>query len=134
MDVDPALSGSRRLPPAATLLIVEDDDAVRRVLERLLVRFGYRVLSAADGEEALSLLGQHRAAVDLVISDASMPKMTGPELYRALRASGNAVRFLFASAGTIDAGADPADQNLRVLPKPYNVEELVRAVREMLAA
>lgn len=134
MDVHPGLAESRGLPAAATLLIVEDDAAVRRVLERLLVRFGYRVLSVADGEEALALLGQLRAAVDLVISDANMPKMTGPELYRALRASGNAVRFLFASGGAIDAGAGAGDLNLRVLPKPYTVEELVRAVREMLAA
>jgi len=107
---------------------------VRRVLGRALERFGYRVLSAADGAEALAALEQRHWAVDLVISDANMPKMTGPELYRALRASGRAIRFLSTSGGPTRLNADAAepDPYLRVLPKPWTVEELVTAVRDLL--
>jgi two-component system cell cycle sensor histidine kinase/response regulator CckA len=132
--------GGEASPPAAagapTLLIADDDPAVRRVLGRALERFGYRVLSAADGAEALATLEQRQWAVDLVISDAHMPKMSGPELYRSLRASGRKIRFLATSGGATriqagDAAPDP-DPYLRVLPKPWTVEELVTAVRELL--
>ena len=119
---------------AATLLIADDDAAVRRVLGRALERFGYRVLSAADGAEALATIERREWAVDLIISDANMPKMSGPELYRALRASGRAMRFLATSGGAARLQADAAepDPYLRVLPKPWTVEELVTAVRDLL--
>ena len=116
----------------STLLIADDDPAVRRVLTRTLERFGYRVLTAADGAEALATLEAHGDAIALVISDSNMPRMSGPELYRAVRASGYAVPFLATSGGPAEPGAAAADPNLRVLPKPWTVEELVHAVRELL--
>jgi CheY-like chemotaxis protein len=117
-----------------TLLLVDDDPAVRRVVGRALERFGYRVVYAADGAEALALLEQHGGAVDLVISDSNMPVMTGSELYRALRGSGRTLRFLCASGGPIEPIEEAADPRWRVLQKPFTLDELLLAVREMLAA
>jgi len=118
-------------PGAQTLLIVDDDAAVRRSLQRALERFGYRVLPASDGAEALATLDEYRDAVDLVISDSNMPKMTGPELYRALRSSGRGLPFLSTSGAPVEP-ASPADRALRVLPKPWTLEELLRAVQDLL--
>ncbi len=80
-----------------TVLIADDDPAVRRVVMRTLARFGYGVLPVHDGLEALEAFRAHGATIDLVISDMTMPRMTGLELYRSLRADGSAVRFLFTS-------------------------------------
>lgn len=121
-------------PNATTLLIVDDDSSVRGVLGRALESFGYRVLYAADGAEALATFERHREEVDLVISDSNMPRMSGPDLYRALRASGHAVRFLSTSGGLSEATEGIPDSRWRVLQKPCTLDELRCAVQEMLAA
>jgi len=115
------------------LLVADDNPAVRTVLTQTLERFGYRVVAVSDGAEALAQLDLRGDAVDLVISDSGMPNMSGPQLYRALRAAGRNVRFLSTSGSPdedIVAGRDP---RWRMLPKPWTVEELVTAVREILA-
>ena len=124
----PAAAGS------PTLLVTDDDPAVRRSLKRALERFGYRVLTAADGAEALATLDERNGDIDLVISDSNMPRMTGPELYRTLRASGRLVRFLSTSGAPIEEPTGESDPRWRTLPKPWTLEELVGAVQELLAA
>jgi len=107
---------------------------VRRSLQRALERFGYRVLAAADGAEALAALEQRDGDVDLIISDSNMPRMSGAELYRTLRASGRVLPFLSTSGAPVEWGSSASDPRLRVLPKPWTLEELLQAVQDLLGA
>jgi len=117
---------------ARTLLIADDDPAVRRSLRRALERFGFRVLAVADGAEALAAFEQRHGDIDLVISDSNMPRISGAELYRSLRAAGRTVPFLSTSGAPVEWGADASDPRLRVLPKPWTLEELLRVVHDLV--
>ena len=117
-----------------TILLAEDEDALRRTGKRILERLGYRVLVAADGEEALELYRAHKDEIDLVLSDVVMPKLSGPDLWQAICQEGKNVRFLFSS------GYGPRDlERLAVdglapghLQKPWTLAEIARAVRAAL--
>jgi two-component system NtrC family sensor kinase len=117
-----------------TILLVEDEAAIRRSAKRLLENKGYTVLLAGDGEEAVDTFHKHEGRIDLVISDVVMPKMGGWQLYEALKQEGRVVRFLFTSGYTVRdqhsvALLDPA---VPFLQKPWDVSEFLRRVRELL--
>jgi CheY-like chemotaxis protein len=119
-----------------TILLVEDEAAVRRSAKRLLEKKGYRVLPASDGEEALALFEAHGAEIDLVISDVIMPRVGGGQLYQSLSRRTDHVRFLFTSGYTprdvrVSGGVDP---RVPFLAKPWDVDDLLRTVRELLDA
>src|SRR5256714_12763420 len=80
-----------------TILVVEDDDQLRRSAKRILEDAGYQVVTAADGQEALDVLRHQGSSTDLVLSDLVMPPPGGRALYDALRREGRTARFLFAS-------------------------------------
>ena len=117
-----------------TILLVEDEDALRRVGQRVLEKFGHTVLLAADGEEALEVYAQHEAEIDLVLSDLVMPRMGGKRLYDTLQSNGSTVKFLFATgyAGKEVRERDEIDPSVPVLQKPWKVEELLQCVRGVL--
>jgi len=116
------------------ILLVEDDEALRRAEQRALERLGYQVLVAADGLEALEVLRRHAAEVKLVVSDSSMPRLTGRELYATIRREGMSVPFLFASGygpGESPDGSVP-EAEAPYLPKPWTLEDLADKVRQVL--
>ena len=119
-----------------TLLVVEDEPALRTAAVRLLQRLGYTVLESADGDEALGTL-RAGARVDLVLSDIMMPKRNGRALYEALRAEGHQAKFLFSSgyggtpAEMIEI-SEPGEVAPPLLRKPWTAEELALKVREVL--
>jgi CheY-like chemotaxis protein len=123
-------------PPrgSETILLVDDEDAIRRVGERLLVMLGYQVITARDGEEGLERWRQDRDRIALVVSDLVMPRRGGRELYEAIVAEAPAARFLFTS------GYDPEEMDAlqRVLPgvpildKPWPAAALAQAVRHAI--
>jgi PAS domain S-box-containing protein len=116
-----------------TILLVEDEDAIRRAARRLLEKVGYTVLLAADGEEALEVFGRYEDNIDLVISDMVMPHVGGVELHDTLRDQGKSVRFLFTSGyvgGPDDEGTLESSQPF--LHKPWDVDELLLRVRGLL--
>ncbi len=118
---------------AETILIVEDDDQLRRSAKRILEEAGYQVLTAADGLEALEALRQG-SAVALVFSDLVMPRLGGRALYDAARRDGYAVPFLFAS-GYSDPngrGTAPLDPSAPLLHKPWIGPDLLARIREIL--
>jgi PAS domain S-box-containing protein len=118
-----------------TLLLVEDEAAIRRSLKRLLEKKGYRVLLAGDGLEGLDVFERNESAIDLVISDVVMPRMSGFELFDAIRRRGSTVRFLFTSGyATAEVQRVTRDPTLAFLPKPWDVDDLLRTVREQLNA
>jgi CheY-like chemotaxis protein len=118
-----------------TILIVEDDAGVRRLAERVLKSAGYRVLSAANGGEALLLLEELRAPVHLLLTDVVMPGIGGRELAERLRATRPDMRVLYASGYTDDAILHHGVLNdaTYFVSKPYTLEALTRKVREVLS-
>jgi PAS domain S-box-containing protein len=122
-------------PQPATILLVEDDRAVRDMTAQMLSRAGYRVLSAATPGEASTLFAQHADEVDLLVTDVVMPDMHGPALAEQLRARRPALRVLFVS-GYSDAMPEGATATGRVnfLAKPFAPSHLVTTVTELLAA
>ncbi len=117
-----------------TVLVVEDEDAVRLIVRRVLRDQGYAILEARDGNEALRICAQKGDAIDLVLSDVIMPGMGGRELSRALAASRPTLPILFMSGYNDDGelAGSGADLGAGVLAKPFTSETLARQVREVL--
>lgn len=138
--VSQAAGGATQDEPAdltgksAVVLLVEDEEAVRRGGKRMLETRGYTVHEAGSGIEALDILEELGGAVDIVVSDVVMPEMDGPTLLAELRKKYPAMKFIFVSGYAEDAFARnlPADAKFGFLPKPFSLKQLAVAVREML--
>lgn len=119
---------------SAVVLLVEDEEAVRRGGKRMLETRGYTVHEAGSGIEALEIMDELDGAVDIVVSDVVMPEMDGPTLLRELRKTYPDLKFIFVSGYAEDAFARnlPADAKFGFLPKPFSLKQLAVAVREML--
>jgi PAS domain S-box-containing protein len=117
-----------------TILVVEDEDALRRLATRMLESAGFTVLAAATGEEALRLLEHHDGSVHLAVTDVVMPGLSGPDLARRISSRFPEVRVLFTSGYTDDAIVRHGllTEGTHFLSKPYSVSELTRKVREVL--
>ena len=117
-----------------TILVVEDDAAVRQFICTILQDAGYRVLTARHGEHALEIWQQHENQFRLVVTDFVMPHMSGPVLIEKLRCLGPEVRVLFTSGYADDAVARHGDLNPEIpfIRKPFSSESLLRKVREVL--
>lgn len=127
MQSTPLIGGSE------TILLVEDDAALRRATKAILEEFGYFVLEAEDGNAAVSMMRENLDAVDFVLMDVIMPNLSGPEAYREIRKIKPEVMVLFTSGYTGDTLARRIlDEGLIVLPKPVAPPELLRKIREML--
>jgi PAS domain S-box-containing protein len=119
-----------------TILLVEDEPALRRAARRSLERLGYRVLLAEDGEQALDFFDGEGEPIDLIVSDIVMPRRSGRGLYMALREGGVDTPFLFSSgysAGEIGESGS-IDPGLPFIAKPWTLDQLARKVREVLDA
>src|SRR6185437_9834430 len=93
---------SRRPPSGETILLVEDEAAVRTATRRILERAGYVVTEAADGRAAIRAAAEMRSGIDLLLTDVSMPGLSGPQVYRELEASRPGLRVLYVSGYTDD--------------------------------
>ncbi|MGH9629650.1 MAG: response regulator, partial [Bryobacteraceae bacterium] len=117
-----------------TVLVVEDEDGVRRVLMEMLQKQGYKVLAASGGAEAAELCKAHTGPLQLLISDVVMPRMSGHELAGRLRHLRPDLRVLFVS-GYTDSGIvheGVLDPGTAFLYKPFTPEQLGAKVREVL--
>jgi len=117
-----------------TILLVEDDPILRRTAKRVLEKFGYTVVTATDGLDALNILHLRTTPTDLIISDVVMPHASGPQLLAKLRESGAAPRILFTSgyAARDVRERTTLDPAVPFLAKPWTIAELLRKVREVL--
>jgi PAS domain S-box-containing protein len=117
-----------------TVLVVEDEAGVRIAMTRSLARLGYHVMSAVDGREGLDIWRANADEIDLVISDAIMPRMGGLALLEAIRRERPGVRFLLTSGYTAEQVSEgsPALIDVPLLPKPWTMSELVERVRATL--
>jgi signal transduction histidine kinase/FixJ family two-component response regulator len=118
----------------ASILLVEDESALRKLMKMMLERQGYRVLEAKDGEEALSVCRESVARIDLVVTDFAMPRMTGLQLKEKIVALWPSTKFLLIS-GYAEGVADSPEQTAEAgdfLEKPFLPDDLARKVREIL--
>ena len=119
-----------------TILLVEDREELRGTTRRVLEHLGYKVIEAVDGEDALSTHRAERGHIDLVLSDVLMPKLNGPALFRAIRATDPGMRFLFTSGyseGDI-ATRSLLEPGVPFVAKPWAIADLARQVRKALDA
>ncbi len=120
---------------SGTILVVEDENAVRELSALILRDCGYTVLEARDGEEALELAAGHQDAIDLLVTDVVMPGMGGRQLVERLRESRPDLQVLFVSGYTDDEvirhGVSRAE--MEFLQKPYTPHALARKVQRMVS-
>ncbi|WP_273720688.1 MULTISPECIES: ATP-binding protein [unclassified Bartonella] len=123
------------LTGSATVLLVEDEDAVRMGGVRALQMRGYTVLEAASGVEALAILEENNGKIDIIVSDVVMPEMDGPTLLKEARKNYPYIKFLFVSGYAKDAFAKnlPQDAIFGFLSKPFTLKQLALTVKETLA-
>lgn len=126
--VDPVEGGTE------TILVVEDDAAVRKVVEMFLINYGYEVISAKDGEEAVEKFNANSLAIKLILMDMIMPKKSGMEAYRQIKHNHPDVKVLFTSGYTADfiQSRGELDKGVDLIMKPVKPAELMKKVREML--
>lgn len=112
-----------------TILLVEDEPAVRQLFAQALTRAGYQVLEARNGQEAVRLFDEHGDRIDLLLTDLRMPYMGGAELAHQLRGRRRTLKLLCISGypGTLDH-----DIGAEFLAKPFSRDELLKKVREVL--
>jgi PAS domain S-box-containing protein len=117
-----------------TVLLVEDDRAVRTLAEQVLARQGYRVLSASNGEDALQIAAGHQGTIALLVADVVMPQMSGPVLANRLTAMRPEARVLFVSGYTDHAIVANGEltPNVAFLQKPFTRQALAQSVRATL--
>jgi two-component system, cell cycle sensor histidine kinase and response regulator CckA len=117
-----------------TILLVEDDPALRKMAAEVLRETGYKVLTAPSGADALHVAAEHQGPLDVLLTDVVMPGMTGRELADQIVARYPRIRVLYMSGYTDDAIGNHGlfGQTLRVLQKPFTHDGLMRHVREAL--
>lgn len=121
------------LTGTATVLLVEDEDAVRAFSSRALANKGYRVLDAPGGESALEVLKGYGQSPDLVVTDVIMPEMDGPTLITKIRAMYPDVPVIFVSGYTEDKFKGQFGEKTWFLPKPFTLQQLAAKVKEVLS-
>ena len=132
--------GETKQPPARglrgseTILVVEDDDGLRNLARRVLQRYGYTVLQARGGEEALKVTEEHEGRIHLMLTDVVMPGMGGKDLAEHLQPLHPEIRVIYMSGYTDNAIARHGvlAPGLAFLQKPFTPEALVSKVREVL--
>ncbi len=116
-------------PARETILLVEDEPAVRQLFAQALIRAGYRVYEARNGQEAMKVFDQHGESIDLLLTDMRMPYMGGAELAQHLRARRRTLKLLCVSG--YPGGAD-IERTSDFLAKPFSRDDLLAKVREVL--
>jgi two-component system cell cycle sensor histidine kinase/response regulator CckA len=121
---------------AESILLVEDENAVRALLRRILRSKGYRVLEAKNGDEALAICQSHRERIDLVLTDIVMPQMSGQDLaHRASKLHPEAkLLYMTGYAGNKIGSAELLDMGAQFIQKPFSADALGQKIRSVLDA
>lgn len=114
----------------ATILIADDDEGMRMLLSMSLEMAGHHVLVAVNGIEGIALARKHNP--DLLVVDANMPPLDGPQAIAQLRAEGMELPAILITADTQESFAVPIDKNTRFLSKPFSPPRLMTFVSQVL--
>jgi two-component system cell cycle sensor histidine kinase/response regulator CckA len=125
----PTVQGS-----SETVLLVEDEDLVRQLTSEILTRHGYRVLEAVDGVAALEVVQQYGGAIDLMVTDVVMPRMSGNQLVEHARPLRPDMRVLYVTGYSEEAIARQGQltEGIELLPKPFTPGVLTAKIRQIL--
>jgi two-component system, cell cycle sensor histidine kinase and response regulator CckA len=130
---EPAEAAPLQDPERPTLLLVEDEPALRTLVVTMLEEEGYLILQAGNGLDAIAVAERHRGDIDLLLTDVVMPRMSGPELAQKLRALRPGLEVLFMSgyndSRLVHRGVE--ESNVNLLVKPFSPDELVVKVGEL---
>jgi PAS domain S-box-containing protein len=120
----------------AIILLAEDSDSARTMMQDILEEFGYTVLAARDGQEAIDLYHQHRENIELLLLDVMMPKLKGREVYDAVRRIDPTIKALFCSGYDTEKiqGQGGVAREMNFLSKPFTPKDLLMKIREVLHA
>jgi two-component system cell cycle sensor histidine kinase/response regulator CckA len=131
---EPEAAAPKDMTGQGTVLLVEDEDAVRSFATRALESRGYTVLAANSGVDALELLDGEAHGIDLVVSDVVMPEMDGPTLLKELRRRNPKIKIIFVSGYAEDAFKKnlAEDEEFVFLPKPFALKDLIQAVKDTI--
>jgi two-component system, cell cycle sensor histidine kinase and response regulator CckA len=125
----------QRAPARETLLVVDDEEMVRRLAARMLVTIGYRVLEARDGQEAMRVLQRSAQRINAVLTDIAMPGIGGRQLGETIAECWPRIRVLYMSGfpaqRMVNEGA--LDPNHPFIQKPFTSDQLGRKIRDLLA-
>jgi CheY-like chemotaxis protein len=127
---------ARSVAGTETILLAEDDSMLRPLAKSLLEKLGYLVIDAENGEDAVGKAGAHRGAIDLLVTDVVMPRMSGRDLARTLAGTRPDTKVLYVSGYTDDAIVHHGmlEPGLNFLQKPFTPATLAKKVREVLDA
>ena len=134
ISITPTEQQSTALPPGeGTILLVEDEPALRALTAEALKRIGYTVLEASNGVEALTITREWQGSIAVVVTDVVMPKMGGPELVERLRESGRDFSVIFMSGYTETATLEnvKVGTEASLLSKPFTAEALARKILQV---
>ncbi|OGP63242.1 MAG: hypothetical protein A2V65_03285 [Deltaproteobacteria bacterium RBG_13_49_15] len=133
-DVTDAIDNEEIPKGNETILLVDDEEAIREIGESLLERFGYKILSADSGEKAVDIYRKKKEAVDLVILDLNMPGMGGYRCLNELIRINSHVKIIIASGYLSDENLIGAATSgtAAFIGKPFNISALLKKIREML--
>jgi CheY-like chemotaxis protein len=117
------------------ILVVDDEESIREITKGTLETFGYRVLTASDGTEAVALYADNKSDIAVVLTDMMMPFMDGPATIRALQRMNPTVRIIAASGlGASQRAAEASLAGVQIfLDKPYTAEKLLKALAKILS-
>jgi two-component system cell cycle sensor histidine kinase/response regulator CckA len=136
MDIEttPARKDMPVTPGTETILVAEDEEIVKHFLLGILQRAGYTVITAANGEEAISRFREHDSEISLVVSDVVMPKKNGREIYEEIRSLRPDIKFIFISGYTADIILKKGivEEGIDFVTKPFSKNEILRKVRHVL--
>ena len=133
--VEPERAIPRDVTGQDTILLVEDEEAVRSFAARALRMRGYEVLEASGGEEALEIVKHHPSTIHLLVTDVVMPNMDGPTLVRAVKKLRPDMAVIFMSGYAEEAFRrnDEKAEDLHFLPKPFGLKQLAAKVKDVLS-
>ena len=131
----PTPSASADMTGQGTIMLVEDEEAVRNFAARALTSRGYTVLQAPSGVEGLEIAKQHIDEIDLVVSDVVMPEMDGPTMLGELRKLNPDLKVIFVSGYAEEAFRKnlPEGQQFNFLPKPFSLKQLIETVKTVIS-
>jgi len=124
----------QRVPKGETVLVVEDEEALRLVTQRIFTRNGYHVITAADGPAALQIARAHQGEIHLLVTDVVMPRMLGKEVAEKMRAIKPGIKVLFMSgyARPVLASQGSLEPNVALVEKPFSESELLSQAGRVL--
>jgi CheY-like chemotaxis protein len=119
-----------------TILVVEDEELVRQMIREILERYGYGVLEAGSGGEAVDLCSRHQGTIHLMLTDVVMPGINGVELSKRMAPMQPEMKVLFMSGYTANAIAHQGvlDPGVSFIHKPFSISSLAHKVREVLGS